>query len=81
MIPSCLNLREDQIIKLKNWTKSLSKVRETEEDCVPFSLIKFEIRETGLGDEFWAVCGNKKCCLTIDDDNVLIDILDKENIV
>ena len=83
ILPTILSrsFRKDQLEKLEKWYKTLPQTCETEEDCVPFCTVKFEIRSTGLGDEIYATYNHNKvtsrCCLIIDDDNELIN-LDEE---
>lgn len=70
MIPTCLNLRADQIEKVEKWRDTLKKY-DDHEDASCSSDVTFEIFATGLGDVIVAKCQGQQCQLTIDDDGLL----------
>lgn len=72
MIPSCLNLTEGQIARVRKWRDTLPKLEESE-DCTMMSDITFEVISTGLGDIINATCFGNKLSLTIDDDGGYCD--------
>ena len=79
-IPSCINLRQDQIDKLQKWHKSLPKQTIDAMEvayggaCITSSIV-FKIRNTSICTEIYAFDehSKQKCNLTINDDNELID--------
>lgn len=77
-IPSCLNLRADQIEKLTKWKSNIPPMSIKEHDeafggaCF-CSGLKFNIMETSISTEIYVEYQGQKCILTIDDDNEICD--------
>jgi hypothetical protein len=73
MIPTCIDLNEDQkaaLNKFVDFLKRTSQLPETgEEDCCCTYPIEFRVSGSGIGDIVWAYGGTGIACnLSIDDD-------------